>query len=502
MSSGQVSGEERLAFALHPRQTTAYFTPADEMLYGGAAGGGKSHLIRQASVMDSLLIPGLQSYIFRRVRDDLFKNHVEGPKGLQRLAAQSDGLFHVVADEVRFANSAKIYLAHCKDDKDRFKYQGAEIHVLNMDELTHFSEVVYRFLRSRNRLIGLKSPARLPGPYPRIRCGSNPGNIGHHWVKRAFIDGVQPYQLRRMPESEGGRLRQFIPAKMADNPDLMRDDPGYENALAGLGDPALVAAMRNGDWNVIAGAFFHEFLTARHVIAPRPIPAHWLRFRACDWGSAKPFSVGWYAVSDGSEDWAAPGCIVRYREWYGCATDAEGNFQPDVGLRLDARELGAGIVERTPKGERIAYGVIDPRAYARDGGPPIAEELARAGVFFRRADNARVARAGSVGGWDQVRRRLNGDAEGRPLLLIFSTCVHLIRTLPALQYDEDNAEDVKDGAEDHAPDELRYACMSRPRIASLPPPRFAGGMAIAGGSSLTYDQFLGMGRRRGQGKRI
>lgn len=480
-SPRQVTGEERLAVKLQPRQSTAYFTPATEVLYGGAAFGGKSHLLRQGSILDSLLIPGLQSYIFRRVRDDLMKNHVEGPAGFNALAGQSEGLFQVVGDEIRFANKSKVFLAHCKDDKDRFKYQGAEIHVLNMDELTHFTEVVYRFLRSRVRMVGLRGPALLPGPYPRIRCGSNPGNIGHHWVKRTFIDGVTPFALRQMPKDEGGMLRQYIPARMKDNAIGMKQNPDYEQQLSGLGDPALVAAMKDGDWNVVAGAFFHEFLTARHVIPALPIPAHWPRFRACDWGSAEPFSVGWYAVSDGCEEWAAPGCIVRYREWYGME-----DGRPNVGLRLDAEELGAGIVKRTPRTETIRYGVLDPRAFARDGGPSIAEQMAKAGAFFRRADNARVQRAGSVGGWDQVRRRLKGDAEGRPLALIFENGLNLIRTLPALQHSEDNAEDVREGAEDHAPDEFRYACMSRPPIARVEPERHSVGVVIGGASTMTY----------------
>jgi hypothetical protein len=135
---------------------------------------------------------------------------------------------------------------------------------------------------------------------------------------------------------------------------------------------------------------------------------------------------------------------------------------PNVGLKLTAEEVGKGIKEREAANENISYGVLDPSAFAEDGGPSIASRL---GVYFRPADNKRVARSGALGGWDQVRARLKGE-HGRPMLYLFSTCTHTIRTLPALQHDKSNAEDVDSDGEDHAPDETRYACMSRPWVAS------------------------------------
>jgi hypothetical protein len=208
---------------------------------------------------------------------------------------------------------------------------------------------------------------------------------------------------------------------------------------------------------------------AKHVVAPRALPEHWLRFRACDWGSAKPFSVGWYAVSDGELSEFPRGALIKYREWYGMK-----DGQPNVGLKLTAEEVGAGIIQREGK-EKVSYGVLDPSAFAENGGPSIARRM---GVVFREADNKRVAQAGALGGWDQVRARLKGDpvkSEGRPMIYFFSTCTHTIRTLPALQHDSSRAEDVDSDGEDHAPDETRYACMSRPWIvdgtANKKPPR-------------------------------
>lgn len=453
-----------LDFSLHQKQGLAFRSPATEILYGGAAGGGKSHLMRVAAVTWCALIAGLQVYLFRRISEDLVKNHIEGPKGLRAMLAPwvLAGLVSIVEDEIRFWNGSKIYLCHCKDEKDRFKYLGAEIHVLLLDELTTFTEVIYRFLRSRVRAVGLNLPPELVGTFPRILASSNPGNLGHHWVKAAFIDGHQPLEVWRTPDEEGGMLRQFIPAKLEDNPSMASDDPNYRARLRGLGAPALVKAMEDGDWNVIAGAFFNEFSTERHVVKPFEIPAHWTRFRAADWGSAKPFSIGWYAVSDGEIASIPRGALVKYREWYGMQSG-----QPNVGLKLTAEKVAAGILEREAPGEQIDYSVMDPAAFAQDGGPSIAERMSMAGVYFHPADNARAGKRGAMGGWDLLRERLEGE-DGRPMIYFFETCVHTIRTIPALQHDEMRPEDVDTDSEDHAGDETRYACAARPWVREAP----------------------------------
>lgn len=447
-----------LNFGLHARQGAAYQSLATEILYGGAAGGGKSHLIRVAGVSWCVEIPGLQAYLFRRISDDLVKNHVEGPKGLRAMLAPftQAKLVDVLETEIRFWNGSKIYLCHCKDEKDRFKYLGSEIHLLLIDELTTFTETIYRFLRGRVRAVGLNVPIKFEGLFPRILCGSNPGGIGHHFVKEAW----QPHQpalrmkLRQMPDEEGGMLRQYIPAMLADNPSMAEDDPGYRSRLRGLGSPALVRAMEDGDWNVVSGAFFPEFSEARHVIAPIEIPDHWMRYRAADWGSSSPFCVLWIAVSDGSIPEIPRECLVVYREWYG-------GSRPNVGIRLTAEEVADGILER--EAEKIDMSVLDPAAFARDGGPSIAERMAARRVHFHPADNSRVGKRGAMGGWDIVRQRLKGQDE-KAMLLIFSTCQHLIRTVPALQHDEQRPEDLNTNSDDHAADALRYGCLARPWV--------------------------------------
>lgn len=453
---------------LHPKQGVALNTPATEVLYGGAAGGGKSHLMRAALILWSAAIPGLQCYLFRRIEGDLTKNHLEGPKGFRSLLAPwtSEKLASIVEGEIRFWNGSKIYLCHCKDEKDRFKYQGAEMHVLAVDELTHFTEVIYRFLRSRNRMAGIELPQRFAGMFPRILCGANPGGIGHGWVRSAFIDPKPALEIWQTDDKEGGMLRQYIPALMSDNPSLAVDDPGYRGRLRGLGSKALVEAMELGNWDIVDGAYFDGWTRDRHVIKPFEIPKYWQRFRAIDWGSAKPFSCGWYAVADGNpvdlpsgeKLWLPRGALVRYREWYGS------NGEPNVGLKLYAEDVARGIKERE-KGDipagAIMSGVADPSIFAQDGGPSIYERMAAEKVYFNPADNKRLP------GWDQVRARLVG-IDGKPLLYIFDTCTHLIRTLPIMQHDLSRPEDLDSDGEDHAVDELRYACMSRPIVRERP----------------------------------
>jgi hypothetical protein len=234
----------------------------------------------------------------------------------------------------------------------------------------------------------------------------------------------------------------------------------------------LVRAWLDGDWSVTLGAFFDCWESKRHVIAPFAISPEWLRFRSMDWGSASPFSVGWWVIVQ--DDYAVDGrvlprgCMVRYREWYGMRPG-----EPNVGLKLHAEEVGKGIAERE-QGENIAFGMLDPSAFKEDGGPSIAERIARGSggkVWFRHADNTRVPARGAMGGWDQMRSRLVGDGDGRPILVVFGTCVDSIRTIPFLQHDPDRPEDIMTDSEDHAGDEWRYACMSRPWVPAVEVPK-------------------------------
>ena len=380
------------------------------------------------------------------------------------------GLAEIVKGQIRFWNGSKIFLCHCKDEDDIYQYLGAEMHVLMIDEASTFTERMYQFLRSRVRAVGLDVPVSLEGQFPKILLGSNPGNIGHAWLKKYFIEPQKPKVIWKTAKEDGAKLRQFIPALLEDNPTLMEENPDYQYSLLGLGSPALVEAMRWGNWNINAGAYFPEFGTV-HVIAPFEIPEWWVRCRSFDWGSAKPFSVGWWAVSDGSIETIPKGALIRYREWYGAKAENEG-------LRYTVEQIADGIRVRDGE-DKITYSVADTAIFTEDGGASIAERFGDKGVYWMRADKTRLA------GWDEFRQRLRG-IDGVPMIYFFSTCKDSIRTIPLMISDDHRPEDINTDLEDHAMDEIRYMCMSRPMIRTKP----VGEQPIKGIQDMSIDEIF------------
>lgn len=291
-------------------------------------------------------------------------------------------------------------------------------------------------------------------PKKRIRATGNPGGPGHHAVYQRFIEPA-PLGCVPIDDPDTGMTRMFIRSRVEDNRILLARDPQYISRLKGVGSPELVRAWLEGDWSAIAGAYFPEFSDS-HILKPFLIPKHWTRFRSFDWGSARPFSCGFWAVSDQTDGKgnAIPipkGALVRYREWYGCEPT-----KANTGLKMRVEDVAAGIVARSA-GEEYAYSVADPAIFKEDGGPSIAETMRLHGVSFKPADNTRIT------GWQQLRARLIGE-DDKPLIYFFENCRDSIRTLPTLQHDRNKVEDVDTDMEDHAADEIRYAAMSRAMV--------------------------------------
>lgn len=455
---------------LHPKQSIAYQSKATEILYGGAAGSAKSHLMRVGAISWCIAIPGLQVYLFRRVRDDLIKNHLEGPTGFRMLLAPwLDIWVTIVEDEIRFSNGSKIYLCHCKDEKDRFKYQGSEIHVLLIDELTHFTEVIYRFLRSRVRMPeSMTIPVEYVGLFPRILCGSNPGGIGHAFVKATWIDSAPAMETWSTPDEEGGFIRQFIPARLSDNPSINQRQ--YTSNLSGLGNPELVKAMLEGDWDVVAGAAL-DISRERHMVRAFTPPRHWTRFQGLDWGYVRPYSIGWYCVVEGGVTLAAKGdwpevylpdgAVVRYREKYGWTG------KPNEGCREESPEVARAIIAtESEAGERMDYRIADTQIWAKNDGTSIYERMYKAtdGKY-----NPRKSQKDKQANYSEVCARLSGDKQEDgiylPMFYITENCTQFWRTVPSLILDElrpENGPDEKQ--ENHVWDEVAYSLMSRPFI--------------------------------------
>jgi hypothetical protein len=439
-----------------------------ELMFGGARGGGKSDYLLGDYLQDIHMGETWRGIIFRKSYPELEELITRAKEIYIPLGATWK-----VADKIFvFPSGATLKMRHVDTESDCDKYQGHQYTWIGWDELTNWPN-----LKSYKKLKAcLRSAHGVPNK--RIRCSANPGGVGHHEVKAYFVDPCRAGFKLIENEDEDGYIttRMFIPSKVYDNRKLMDNDPGYIARLRELGSPELVRAWLEGDWDVITGAYFPEFRTDLHALKPFGIPKHWMRFRSMDWGSATPFSVLWHAVcSDGYDlpdgRHLPAGAIVTYRELYGW------NGTPNTGLRKNATWVAQQIY-RAEKGDNISYGVLDPSAFSNSSGPSHAERMALENVFFRKADNNRI------GGWDMLRDRLcglDGDPDkqnsvGTPMWYVFDTCVHIIRTLPALQHDLNDPEDCNTDGEDHAPDALRYGLMSRPwrrpRPAPPPPPKF------------------------------
>lgn len=448
-------------------QTALLACPVFEVFFGGARGGGKTDgVLGEWAVHADRYGKDAIGLMVRRSRTELTETFERARVLFTPLGAT----FTQQPMRCVMPGGGRLTFAYLERDSDAENYQGHSYTRVYVEEVGNFpspAPILKLFAT-------LRSGAGVPC---RIRLTGNPGGPGHQWVRARYIDPA-PLGWHLIRDPETGLERVYIPSRVGDNTYL---GDGYVAQLKASGAAQLVRAWLEGDWSVIAGAFFPEFSLDRHVVAPLPLPDHWLRFRSLDWGSARPFSVGWWAVSDGELPQFPRGALIRYREWYGCVTG-----QPNTGLRMTAEEVAAGIAQREA-GETVRHGVADPAIFASDGGPSIAERMAKAArIMFRRADNARVARNGAQGGWDQLRARLKGDGE-RPAIYCFATCTDSIRTVPALQHDEGRPEDVDTEGEDHAADEWRYACMSRPYVRETPqatPPRFDYGAGTAPGVKL------------------
>ena len=429
--------------------------PVFEVFFGGARGGGKTdgmlgewmaHADRYGDKAAGLMI--------RRTRTELIDT-------IERSRAIYSPLKWTYQEQEKMwrdPKGARLRFAYLERDADAELYQGHSYTRVYIEECGNFPSPA----PIMKLMATLRSGAGVP---VGMRLTGNPGGPGHQWVKARYVDPA-PLGNKVITDPVTGLARVFIPSKVDNN--VFIDAEAYKQRLRASGSAELVAAWLAGDWSVTLGAFFDCWDTARHVIRPFEIPKDWIRFRSMDWGSASPFSVGWWAVV--SDDWEVNGhvlprgCMVRYREWYGMKAG-----QPNVGIKLHAAEVGRQIYERE-KDEEISYGVLDPSAFAEDGGPSIAESMGTGSngkVWFKRADNKRVRGAHSgtgswVGGWNEMRSRLVGNADGHAMIVTFSTCVDSIRTIPFLQHDPDRHEDVMTDSEDHAGDEWRYACMSRP----------------------------------------
>ena len=434
------------------KQRLFHASTANEVLYGGAAGGGKSYAICWDALMRCMTYPGTHAYLFRRAYPELEKTLINT---MLMIVPPVLGKYLATSHEMRFINGSVAHFCYMNDEgSSMLQYQGAEVQWLYFDELTHFTKPMYDYLKTR-----LRAPKRM-GVRPCVRCASNPGGPGHSWVKDYFVDSTDVGKKKRIKEIDMGDgeiervVIEYIPATVRDNPHIAKD---YEIELRQK-PKKLREALLDGKWDAFSGQAFPEFADEpehykdgawTHVIEPFDIPYHWTRYVSFDHGYSRPFSFGAWAVDP-------EGRAYRYKELYGCVPG-----EPNVGLMLSPSEIGTMLADFLEDEFREGIrptGIADPAIWDRSRGESVEEQIRSrfGGVIFRKGDNTRLA------GKMQLHERLKFDEDGRPMLYVFNTCRDFIRTIPALAYDDKKVEDIDTAGEDHIYDETRYFLMARP----------------------------------------
>lgn len=403
---------------------------ADEKLYGGAAGGGKTAAIVAEAITLALEYPGIPVNLFRRTIPELKATII--PE-IQKQAGAYIKAGHMTwqGQDRKFLlkNGSTLILNYLDNDNDIYRYQGAEMPVIAVDELTQFPQAWIEYLLTRNRSSNADWPVM-------FIAGTNPGGIGHGWVKSKYIDAMPPETVYEQTlEGNETVTRVFIPAKVDDHPDA-KFKKDYKRKLSAISDPQLRRALKDGDWDVFAGQVFKEFSRDKHVVDPFEIPSHWQRWRAMDYGNKN--SVGWFTQDPQTQR------VYMYREY---RTE---EYQAISEKSRNIKQFEAG--------ENVSYGLADPAIWNGQGdhntGKSVAQMFIDEGVIWMPANNDRKA------GLAVVHDHLAIQKDGQPKLQFFSTCLSMIRTLPSLPYDKFKVDDVDTKADDHDYDMLRYALMA------------------------------------------
>ena len=383
-------------------------------------------------------------------------------------ASTEDVYCLTVPDCGAFPLANGVLVSNCQDERQFASAQGVEKHVLVIDEATQISERLIQFFRAWVRM-PKEMKAALPPEYrdklPLILYTANPIGPSAGYFRREFVKSRAAFAVEKVH----GFLRQYIPSRAQDNPSV--DMEAHQGRLSGLGDDALARALDEGDWDAPVGEFITEYKESingepHHVVPDFRPPAHWFKFRGHDWGHAEPFCTYWAAVSDGVEftdekgrrRWFRAGCLVIYREWYGCDPDS-----PAKGLGITNVEIAKGIAVRTTESTSNIT-VTDSLPFQRRGGELIADEYARNGCPLTLGNTDRVI------GWKRYKDYLLG-IDGYPMLVICECCVYLREYIPALQRHKTKPEDaVEHGEATHANDTVRIMVMTRPPIKYAPTP--------------------------------
>jgi hypothetical protein len=442
--------EQNIIFKPNPGPQTHFLAASErEVLYGGAAGGGKSYAML-ADPLRYMQHPQFSGLLLRHTTEEL-----------RELIWKSQEMYPKIYPGIKWSerkmqwvapSGARLWFSYLDRDEDVLRYQGLAFSWVGFDELTQWpTPFPWNYMRSRLRSTAPDLPIYM-------RATTNPGGPGHAWVKKMFVDPAPPgkafwatdietseiltYPKGHSKEGQPLFKRRFIPAMLTDNP-YLAEQGDYETMLLSLPEHQRKQLLE-GNWDVAEGAAFPEFNRKEHVIEPFDIPRNWVKFRACDYGYGSYSAVLWFAVSPSEQ-------VIVYRELYVS--------------KVLAKDLARMILELEAGDGQIRYGVLDSSCWHKRGdtGPSLAEQMIMEGCRWRPADRSAGSR---VAGKNEIHRRLQvDDFTDEPRLVIFSSCTNLISQLPTLPLDKANPEDIDTRINfDHLYDALRYGIMSRPRF--------------------------------------
>lgn len=424
---------DELKINLFPKQAEFINSEIDDVLFGGAAGGGKSRAILLFAAVRRMQHPGSMGIILRRTMPQLKKSLIPWS---QQIYPMFGAVYHETDKRWTFPNGSVEVFGTLEMDRDVYNFHTDEYHDICFDEASLFTPFQINYMTTRNR-------STLPGCKPLIRLASNPGNVGHSFLKKRYIDPSKTNKIWIDPVTK--KTLSFIPAKIEDNPAIMELDPGYKDHLRILGDQKYLA-LAEGSWDVFEGAYFDfDIRPGAGVLPYRRIPdTDTFKFLSLDWGYADPAAVYWYELMPS-------GRLIVYRELYI--------------TRLSPKELAMKILEMSPTHEKYEYISCSPEIWGKkvelDGGGESIQFLMQTVLSDRipmiKAPNARVP------GWLKVKEYMSKAGDGRPWMQISPVCEHLLENIIGAIHDDrpgGNVEDVSPMCEDHGIESLRYGLMS------------------------------------------
>jgi phage terminase large subunit len=449
---------------LFPKQAEFVNSEIDDLLYGGAAGGAKSTSIMIFAALRRMAHPGSNGIIFRRTYPQLEKSLILKSR---ELYPKFNAIYNESKKVWKFPNGALQHFGYCERDADVYNFHSDEYHDMCFDEASLMTEFQITYLTSRCR-------STLPNCKPLIRLASNPGNVGHLFLKKRYIE---PSKISKTwTDDRTGKTMGFISAKIADNPAILELDPGYIKRLRELGEQKYLA-LAEGSWDVFEGAYF-DFDMRLGVLPYKRVPdTDTFKFLSLDWGYGEPACVLWWEVMPS-------GRIYVYRELY-CP-------------KLSNNELGQRILDMSPSNEKYEYIACDPSIWGKtsefkDGAESVQQQIQN--VLGQRI-NMIASNNNRIAGWTKLNEYFQLAGDGRPWIQISPLCENLIRTLPTMMHDEKNPSDVSKLGEDHACDSLRYGIMSMQNVPRgqenlSPYERLFGGKSVA--ENISYLPIPGRG---------